>query len=33
VEARLATEGQTPAEAGLAAMEAAWQAVKRDECA
>lgn len=31
VEARLAAEGRTPAEAGLAAMEAAWQAVKRDE--
>ena len=31
VEARLAAEGLTPEEAGLAAMEAAWQAVKADE--
>ncbi len=31
VEARLAAEGRTPGEAGLAAMEAAWQAVKGDE--
>ncbi len=31
VEALLAAEGQTPAEAGLEAMEAAWQRVKRDE--
>jgi ATP diphosphatase len=30
VERRLAAEGITPAEAGLARMEAAWQAVKRD---
>jgi ATP diphosphatase len=31
VEARLAAEGRTPADAGLDAMEAAWQAVKRGE--
>ena len=31
VEARLATEGRTPAEATLAEMEAAWQAVKAAE--
>lgn len=31
VEARLAAQGTTPAEAGLEAMEAAWQAVKRAE--
>ena len=31
VEARLAAEGRTPAEAGLPAMEAAWNAVKRNE--
>jgi len=31
VEAMLAAEGQTPAEAGLEAMEAAWQRVKREE--
>ncbi len=31
VEARLAAEGRTPAEAGLPAMEAAWQAVKQAE--
>ena len=31
VEARLAAAGQTPAEAGLDAMEAAWQAVKHGE--
>jgi ATP diphosphatase len=31
VEARLAAAGQSPAEAGLPAMEAAWQAVKREE--
>lgn len=30
VEARLAAEGRTPAEAGLDGMEAAWQAVKRE---
>ena len=30
VEARLATQGLTPAEAGLEAMEAAWQDVKRE---
>ena len=31
VERRLAAEGRTPAEAGLGEMEAAWQAVKREE--
>jgi ATP diphosphatase len=31
VELMLAAEGKTPEEAGLAAMEAAWQAVKRRE--
>ena len=31
VEARLAAAGLAPADAGLDAMEAAWQAVKRDE--
>ena len=31
VEARLAAGGQTPVDAGLAAMEAAWQAVKAGE--
>ena len=31
VEARLAAGGQTPVDAGLAAMEAAWQAVKAAE--
>ena len=31
VEALLAAEGQAPADAGLAGMEAAWQAVKRQE--
>ena len=31
VEASLAAAGQTPSEAGLEAMEAAWQAVKRRE--
>ncbi len=31
VEARLAAEGLTPADAGLPAMEAAWQVVKREE--
>ncbi len=31
VEQRLAAAGQGPADAGLAAMEAAWQAVKRAE--
>jgi ATP diphosphatase len=31
VEAMLAAEGRTPAEAGLEAMEAAWQRVKRKE--
>jgi ATP diphosphatase len=31
VERLLATEGTTPAEAGLARMEAAWQSVKRGE--
>ncbi|MBY0338263.1 MAG: nucleoside triphosphate pyrophosphohydrolase [Acetobacteraceae bacterium] len=31
VEARLAAEGRAPADAGLEAMEAAWQAVKRGE--
>ena len=31
VEALLAAQGQTPSEAGLAAMEAAWVAVKRQE--
>ncbi|HYZ31701.1 MAG TPA: nucleoside triphosphate pyrophosphohydrolase, partial [Crenalkalicoccus sp.] len=31
VERRLAAEGATPAEAGLARMEAAWQAVKAVE--
>ena len=31
VEHRLAAAGQGPADAGLAAMEAAWQAVKRAE--
>ena len=31
VEARLAAKGLTPADAGLPAMEAAWQAVKRAE--
>lgn len=31
VERLLAADGRTPADAGLAAMEAAWQRVKRDE--
>ncbi|WP_174247358.1 nucleoside triphosphate pyrophosphohydrolase [Acidisphaera sp. L21] len=31
VEAMLAAQGQTPEEAGLTAMEAAWQAVKKQE--
>jgi ATP diphosphatase len=31
VEALLAAEGRTPADSGLAAMEAAWQAVKARE--